>query len=133
MQDIVGKENYFIEIQNHGLEEQLKITKQLIQIADTIGARIVPTGDCHYVKKEDAHFHDVMLCVATNSNIHTENRFSFSGDNFYLKSYDEMASCFDESWLKNTLIVSDMVDVNLSFGDLHFPNYPIPENKNPNE
>lgn len=133
MQDIVGKENYFIEIQNHGLEEQLKITKELIQIADTIGAKIVPTGDCHYVHKSDAHFHDVMLCVATNSNIHTENRFSFSGDNFYLKSYDEMSSVFDESWLRNTLIVSDMVDVKLSFGDLHFPNYPIPSEQNPND
>ena len=62
---------------------------------------------------------------ATNSNIKTENRFSFSGDNFYLKSYEEMASTFDESWLKNTLHVSEMVDVNLSFGDLYFPNYPI--------
>jgi DNA polymerase-3 subunit alpha len=125
MQDIVGKENYFIEIQNHGLAEQLKITNQLVEIANKIGARIVPTGDCHYVHKEDAHAHDIMLCVATNSNIYTENRFSFSGDNFYLKSYEEMASTFDESWLKNTLHVSEMVDVNLSFGDLYFPNYPI--------
>jgi DNA polymerase-3 subunit alpha len=125
MQDIVGKENYFIEIQNHGLAEQLKITNQLVEIANKIGARIVPTGDCHYVHKEDAHAHDIMLCVATNSNIYTENRFSFSGDNFYLKSYEEMASTFDESWLKNTLHVSEMIDVNLSFGDLYFPNYPI--------
>lgn len=132
MQEIVGKENYFIEIQNHGLEEQLKITNQLIQIADKIGARIVPTGDCHYVHKEDAHAHDIMLCVATNSNIHTENRFSFSGDNFYLKSYDEMSKTFDEQWLKNTLHVSEMVDVNLTFGDLYFPNYPIPNNEDVN-
>lgn len=129
MQDIVGKENYFIEIQNHGLAEQLKITNQLIDIANKIGAKIVPTGDCHYVHKEDAHAHDIMLCVATNSNIYTENRFSFSGDNFYLKSYEEMASTFDESWLANTLHVSEMVDVNLSFGDLYFPNYPIPNNQ----
>jgi DNA polymerase-3 subunit alpha len=133
MQDIVGKENYFIEIQNHGLQEQLKITNQLIDIANKIGAKIVPTGDCHYVHKADAHAHDIMLCVATNSNIYTENRFSFSGDNFYLKSYEEMSSVFSEEWLKNTLHVSDMVDLNLSFGDLYFPNYPIPENKNVNE
>lgn len=126
MQDIVGKDNYFIEIQNHGLEEQIRITNDLIKIAKTIGARIVPTGDCHYVHQHDAESHDIMLCVATNSNIYTENRFSFSGDNFYLKSYDEMAQTFDEDWLKNTLIVSDMVDVNLNFGDLYFPNYPIP-------
>lgn len=133
MQEIVGKENYFIEIQNHGLEEQIKISQQLIQIADHIGAKVIPTGDCHYVSKEDAHFHDVMLCVATNSNIHTENRFSFNGDNFYLKSYEEMAHVFDESWLKNTLIVSDMVDLNLNFGELYFPNYSIPGNEDPNK
>jgi len=132
MQDIVGKENYFIEIQNHGLDEQLKITNQLIEIANKIGAKIVPTGDCHYVHKKDAHAHDIMLCVATNSNIYTENRFSFSGDNFYLKSYEEMSSIFSEEWLKNTMHVSDMVDLNLSFGDLYFPNYPIPGNKDVN-
>jgi DNA polymerase-3 subunit alpha len=130
MQELVGKDNYFIEIQNHGLEEQIKITNQLIQIAEKIGAKIVPTGDCHYVHKEDARAHDIMLCVSTNSNINTENRFSFSGDNFYLKSYDEMAALFPEDWLKNTMEITDMVDLNLKFGELYFPQFPIPDNKN---
>ena len=133
MQDIVGRDNYFIEIQNHGLEEQIKITDDLVKIAKTIGAKIIPTGDCHYVHQHDAESHDIMLCVATNSNINTANRFSFSGDNFYLKSYDEMAQTFDEEWLKNTLLVSDMVDVKLDFGDLYFPNYPIPNNQDVNK
>ena len=133
MQDIVGRDNYFIEIQNHGLEEQIKITDDLVKIAKTIGAKIIPTGDCHYVHQHDAESHDIMLCVATNSNINTANRFSFSGDNFYLKSYDEMAQTFDEGWLKNTLLVSDMVDVKLDFGDLYFPNYPIPNNQDVNK
>ena len=130
MQDIVGKENYFIEIQNHGLAEQIQITDDLIKIAETIGAKIVPTGDCHYVHREDARSHDIMLCVSTNSTIHTENRFSFNGDNFYLKSYDEMASTFSEEWLKNTVEVSDMIDVQLKFGDIYFPNFPIPTKEN---
>lgn len=133
MQDIVGKENYFIEIQNHGLAEQIQITNDLIKIAETIGAKIVPTGDCHYVHREDARSHDIMLCVSTNSTIHTENRFSFSGDNFYLKSYDEMALTFSEEWLKNTLEVSDMIDVQLKFGDIYFPNFPIPTKENSTE
>lgn len=127
MQEIVGKENYFIEIQNHGLSEQAQITPQLIEIAKRIGAKIVPTGDCHYVHKEDARAHDIMLCVSTNSNINVENRFSFSGDNFYLKSYEEMASLFPEEWLSNTMHINDMVDVNLKFGELYFPHFPIPE------
>lgn len=126
MQSIVGKENYFIEIQNHGLQEQIKVTKQLIEIAQKIGSPIVPTGDCHYVNQKDARAHDIMLCVATNANVNTPNRFSFSGDNFYLKSYQEMAKIFSDDWLKNTMKICDMVDVNLKFGDIHFPDFPIP-------
>ena len=126
MQSIVGKENYFIEIQNHGLPEQIKVTKQLIEIAQKIGSPIVPTGDCHYVNQKDARAHDIMLCVATNANVNTPNRFSFSGDNFYLKSYQEMAAIFPDDWLKNTMKICDIVDVNLKFGDIHFPDFPIP-------
>lgn len=126
MQEIVGKENYFIEVHDHGLPEQKKVINNLVKIAKTIGAKVVPSGDCHYVHREDAHAHDIMLCVSTNCNIHTENRFSFTGDNFYLQSYEEMSLTFSEDWLKNTMEVCDMVDVNLSFGDIHFPNFPIP-------
>ena len=133
MQDIVGKENYFIEVQNHGLEEQNRVFNDLIKIAKMIGAKVVPTGDCHYVHQHDARAHDIMLCVATNCNVHTENRFSFSGDKFYLQSYDEMAKIFEEEWLENTMHVCDMVDLNLSFGDHHFPNFPIPTKETSDE
>ena len=133
MQSIVGKENYFIEIQDHGLPEQRKISGQLIEIANAIGAKIVPTGDCHYVHQKDARAHDVMLCVATNATIHTPDRFSFSGDNFYLKSYDEMSSLFGDEWLRNTMSVCDMVNVDLKFGEIHFPKFPIPTNESSTE
>ena len=126
MQDIVGRENYFIEIQDHGLSEQKKITNQLIEIASTIGAKIVPTGDCHYVHQHDARAHDVMLCVATNATVDTPNRFSFSGDEFYLQSYDDMNRKFSDEWLTNTMQICDMVDLDLSFGNIYFPNFPIP-------
>lgn len=133
MQSIVGKENYFIEIQNHGITEQRKISNKLIEIAKTIGAKVIPTNDCHYVHQHDARAHDVMLCVATNSTIHTPNRFCFSGDNFYLKSYEEMELLFSSDWLKNTMSVCDMVDVNLKFGDIHFPKFPIPTKESSDE
>ena len=126
MQDIVGKENYFIELQNHGLEEQGRVFNDLLKIADTIGAKVVPTGDCHYVHREDARAHDIMLCVATNATVDMENRFSFSGDHFYLQSYEEMAKTFDEQWLRNSMEICDMVDLKLDFGELHFPTFPIP-------
>ena len=133
MQSIVGKENYFIEVQNHDLDEQKKIIPDLIKIANTIGAKIIPTGDCHYVHQHDAKAHDIMLCVATNSNINTPNRFSFSGDKFYLQSYEDMAAVFSDEWLKNTMHVNDMIDVNLSFGEIHFPDFPIPTKENSTE
>lgn len=126
MQDIVGKENYFIEVQDHGLTEQRKISNQLIEIANIIDAKIVPTGDCHYVQKADSKAHDIMLCVATNSNINTPDRFSFSGDEFYLQSYEDMSQKFSDEWLQNTMHVNDMVDIDLSFGNIYFPNFPIP-------
>lgn len=133
MQDIVGKDNYFIEIQNHGLSEQNKVLSDLVKIANTIGAPVVPTGDCHYVHREDARAHDIMLCVATNANVHMENRFSFSGDHFYLQSYEEMSKLFDEQWLRNTMDICDMVELDLRFGELHFPTFPIPTKENSTE
>jgi DNA polymerase-3 subunit alpha len=133
MQSIVGKENYFIEIMNHGIEEQLAIIPDLIKIANTIGAKVVPSGDCHYVHQHDAKSHDIMLCVATNSNVNTPNRFSFSEDKFYLQSYEEMASVFPEEYLKNTMHVNDMVELELNFGEIHFPDFPIPTKESSTE
>ncbi len=129
MQAIVGKENYFIEIMDHGLEEQKRVIPDLIKIANHIGAKVVPSGDCHYVHKHDAKAHDIMLCISTNSNIHTPNRFSFSGDNFYLQSYEEMEKIFSKELLDNTMHVNDMVELNLKFGEIHFPNFPITTNE----
>ena len=126
MQEIVGKENYFIEVHNHGLREQIGIISDLVKIAETIGAKVVPSGDCHYVHREDAKAHDIMLCVSTNATIHTENRFSFTGDNFYLQSYEEMCQTFSEEWLRNSMDVCDMVDLDLRFGEIYFPDFPIP-------
>jgi len=78
------------------------------------------------VHRHDAKAHDIMLCVATNSNINTPDRFSFSGDEFYLQSYEDMSSRFTENFLRNTMYVNDMVEVDLKFGQIHFPNFPIP-------
>jgi DNA polymerase-3 subunit alpha len=120
-------------VQNHDLDEQKKIIPDLIKIANTIGAKIIPTGDCHYVHQHDAKAHDIMLCVATNSNINTPNRFSFSGDKFYLQSYEDMATVFSDEWLKNTMHVNDMIDVDLNFGEIHFPDFPMPTEENSTE
>jgi len=129
MQTIVGKENYFIEVHDHGIEEERAVREALIRIAKTIDAPIVPVGDCHYVYKDDHDAHDSMLCVSTKAQISSEERFKFSGPEFYLKSYEEVVEKFDPDWVKNTLHVADMVDVKLEFGEYHFPQAQnIPEN-----
>lgn len=131
-QDMVGKDSFFIEIQDHGLDMQRVVRDGTIEIARKLGAPIVPTGDCHYVDKEDAHYHDLSLCLGTGAKFHQENRFKFCGPEFYLKSYDEMAVLFDEQWLRNSLVLAEQVDVKLDFGKLFFPEYPdIPEGETP--
>lgn len=127
-QDIVGKENFYIEVMDHGLDEQHEVTPQLLEIAKTINAPIVPTADCHYVDKEDAHAHDVMLCISTSARIDDEKRFRFYNNEFYLKSYEEMEALFPPEWLKNTVDIADRVEVDLKFGEIYFPSFPnIPE------
>lgn len=124
MQDIVGKENYFIELQNHGIAEQNYVIANTIRVAEMIGAPIVPTGDTHYVHKSDAELHDAMLCISTGATLSQEGRFKFSGPEFYLKSRQEMEQLFDGAWLDNTLRIAEMVDLNLEFGEFHFPSFP---------
>lgn len=123
-QDIVGKDNYFIEVMLHGIEEETWVFKQLVQIAKTIDAKIIPTIDAHYVNKDDYLVHDISLCVSTGSRIHDEKRFRFHGDQFYLKSYEEMATLFPEEWLQNTLDLNDRIEsLNLELKEFKFPKF----------
>lgn len=134
MQEIVGRDNYFIEVQNHGLPEQARVLEGTLNIAKVLGAKVIATGDCHYVNKEDSHNHDIMLCNGTKSFIHEENRFKFKPEEFYLHSYDEMLPKFEPEWLKTTLDLADMVDVQLEFNEFHFPHFPdVPPEKTPTE
>lgn len=134
MQDIVGKENYFIEIQDHGLDEQRDVKEQTLAIAKALDAKVIATGDCHYVQVHDSVGHDIMLCAGTKATIHDEERFRFPGPEFYLKTFDEMAEKFEEEWLTNSCEVAEMIDIDLSFGELHFPQFPdVPKEKTPVE
>lgn len=128
MQDIVGKEYYFIEIQDHDIPEQHYVRDGTIEIARRLGALIVPTGDCHYVHQEDWESHDTLLCIQTGAKKEQEGRFKFAGPHFYLQSYEEMLRKFPAEWLANTLKVSESVDLELHFGTFYFPDFPIPDN-----
>lgn len=133
MQDIVGKENYFIELHDHGIPEQLQVKDDLIKIAKMIGAKLAPSADCHYVEKEDYLNHDALLCVQTKATIAQEERFKFANDEFYLKSREEMEQHFEPEWLDNTLLIGEMCNVEITRGEYHFPKFQPPEGKDRQE
>lgn len=128
MQDIFGKENYFIEIMDHGIPEELATHDGLKAIAKHIDAPIICSCDSHYTHKGQACSHDISLCVATGAKKDDENRFRFSGDHFYLKSYEEMNKLFPEEYLDNSMLIYEKHDLNIQYGDYHFPKFPIPDN-----
>jgi DNA polymerase-3 subunit alpha len=128
-QEIFGRGNFFIEVQDHHIPEQQKTNPLLIDLAHKIGALVVPTCDCHYVYREDAADHDVLLCISTASNINDEGRFKFANDQFYLKSYEEMCELFPKEIVENTMAIYEKHDVKLDFGEYHFPVFEPPQDK----
>ncbi len=128
--EIFGRENYFVEIQDHGIPEQLKIIPGLLKLAEEFNLKVIATNDVHYVRAEDAGPHDAMLCIQTGAKIEEENRMKFSGTQFYLKSRDEMAKLFAEvpESITNTQLVAEMCDLAIPFpkGSERYPRYPLP-------
>ena len=127
--DIFGKENYFLEIQDHDLPEEHKVTAALKQLANEFDLGLVATNDLHYVRREDAAAQDILLCIQTTSTVDEPDRMRFPNDSFYLKSYDEMAERFGDcpEALENTTKIADRCNVKLEFGHLLLPEFPVPE------
>lgn len=113
--DIFGKENYFVELQDHGLAEQRKVMSDLIRISKELDLKLIATNDAHYLCKEDATPHDVLLCIGTNSQLDQEKRLRFETQEFYIKTQQEMAELFKDypEALTNTALVADMCNVEL--------------------
>jgi DNA-directed DNA polymerase III PolC len=129
LQDIFGKDNLFVELQDHGIPEQHKTNPQLLDLARRIGAPLLATNDSHYVHREDAVAQDALLCVQTGSLMSDPNRFKFHGDEHFLKSSAEMRSLFAEvpESCDNTLWVAERANVEIDFGKPQLPNFPLPE------
>jgi DNA polymerase-3 subunit alpha len=128
--DIMGKDNFFLEIQSNRIPEQALVNKTLIAMSRTHGFGVVATNDAHYMERGDAEWHDVLLCVQTNSNVNDSNRYRFSGDDFYFRSREEMWDIFGKETpesLLNTTVIADRCGVELKFGEYHLPNYDLPE------
>jgi len=126
--DIFGKENYFVEIQDHTIAEQIQIIPGLLKLAEEFDLKVVCTNDVHYVEQSDCESHDALLCIQTGSKVTDEKRMRYANDKFYLKTGEQMAELFHErpDSLSNTLAVAEMCEVELPFGENHFPVFQMP-------
>ncbi len=129
LQEIFGKDNLFVELQDHGLPAQHETNPKLIEIARKIGAPLLATNDSHYTHREDHESHDALLCVQTNALLSDPKRFKFEGTEHYLKTADEMRYLFREvpEACDNTLWIAERADVTIEFGKPQLPNFTLPE------
>lgn len=129
--DIFGKENFFIEVQNHGLEDERKAREGLLYLAEKYDLKLAATNDLHYVRREDASYHDILLCIQTGSTVNEPGRMKFSTDDFYLKNVAEMEKLFPpdvyKDALTNTKLIADRCQVDFVFGEHYLPQFPLPE------
>jgi len=126
---ILGAENFYLEIQDNGLEEQKVVNERLIELSEELGVPLVATSDCHYFRKEDAQAHEALLCVQTGKTMSDPSRMRFSTQEFYFKSPEEMVSAFEfyPEAIANTVKVAERCNVNMEFGKHHLPQYEVPE------
>ncbi len=127
--DIFGPDNFFIEIMDHGLDEQREVNPGLIDMAWRMDVPLVVTNDAHYLRREDHRYHDVLLCIGTNSCVYDEDRLRMASDQFYLKSAEEMARLFPDNpeALTHTVEIAERCNVELELGELRLPHYDVPE------
>ncbi len=128
-QEIFGKGNFYLEIQKNGMPQQDRVNKALVALSKRTGIPLVATNDVHYMNREDAFWHEILLCVQTNTNLADEKRLRFPTDEFYFKSYEEMKHSFKEvpEALRNTVVIAEKCELKMEFGKLHLPKYDVPE------
>ena len=129
-QDVFGRDHYYMEVQAHGLDEQVRVTAETLRIAEAIGAPIAGTNDSHYLESEHGRAHEALLCIQTGSTLNDPNRWKFSTQEFYVKSAEEMARVFAEipQACTNTLAIAERCNLTLEFGTFHLPKYVVPQN-----
>lgn len=127
--DIFGPNNFYLELQDHGIREQGLINQELIRMSRETGIPLVATNDVHYVNREDAETHDVLLCIQTGKTIDDENRMRFETSEFYIKSPEEMYELFKYApeALENTVEIAKRCNVDFEFGHVHLPKFDVPE------
>lgn len=129
LQSIFGKDNFFLELQDHGLQEQKTVNQGLLRMSQETGIKLVATNDIHYIYAEDADSHDILLCIQTQKKVNEENRMRYEGGQFFMKSPEEMYSIFPyaKEALENTYAISQRCNVTIAFGEYKLPVYPVPD------
>lgn len=127
--DVMGENNFFLELQYHKMEYQEKINKELIQIGEKLSLPLVATNNCHYLDREDFRAHEILLCLQTGKTISDQYRMQYPSDEYYFKSPREMIEIFKDvpGAIENTLKIAERCDLKMDFDKLNFPDYPAPE------
>ena len=128
LQDVFGRDGFYIELMDHGLDIETRVQKDLLRIAQELRAPLLATNDLHYTKQEDAHFQEALLCINSGSTLTDPDRFRFDGDGYYVKSAAEMRHIWRElpEACDNTLLIAEQCDVSFNTSANYMPNYPCP-------
>ncbi|MBQ7793407.1 MAG: DNA polymerase III subunit alpha [Clostridia bacterium] len=129
--NLFGRDNYFIELQDHGIAEQKRINPQLVRLAKELGVGVVATNDIHYATREDAKYQDVLMCIQTHRTVDEPDRMKFETEEFYIKSPEEMAALFKYApdAIDNTGEIAKRCVVDFDFNSRHLPEYDVPKGK----
>jgi DNA polymerase III subunit alpha len=129
LNEIFGKDNFFLELQYHGLPEQKTANTEIIKLSKVLGIPLIVTNDCHYLQKSDAYSHEILLCIQTGKTFDDANRMKFSTDQFYFKSAEEMQKLFPDhpEAMTNTRKIADMTNLELPLGKVILPHFDVPD------
>ena len=129
MSDIFGPERFYLELQDHGIDEQRMVNQGVLRLARETNLPLIVSNDAHYLRKEDAEMQDVLLCIQTGRTVDEPNRMRFQTEEFYIKSEEELRQLFpncDEAF-ENTVKIADMCNLEFVFNEYHLPSFPVPE------
>jgi DNA polymerase-3 subunit alpha len=129
LRDIFGPRNFFLEMQYQGLEEQKIVNRGILPLARELDLPLVATNDVHYLRQADHQPHDILLCIGTGKTVHDAQRLRYHGDQFFLKTADQMAAVFDDhpGALKNTMLIAERCNVTIPKGQNHLPSFSVPD------
>ncbi|HKL10029.1 MAG TPA: DNA polymerase III subunit alpha, partial [Clostridia bacterium] len=135
LSEMFGKDNFYLELQDHGIPEQKLVNQELVKMSKELEIPLVATNDVHYIRKEDSRAHDILLCIQTGKILSDTERMKFPTDEFYLKSREEMAELFDYApqALENTVEIAERCNVTFDFDQIYLPEFDVPEETANNE